>query len=79
MSPPYMGARREGFIADMYVPPQHRGGGIASGLHEGALRFFREAGLEAVALTVQERNAQGRNFWQRLGYQDTVREMRMRI
>jgi len=79
MTPPYMGAEREGFIADMYVHPDYRRSGVASQLHEGALQFFREAGVETVALTVLQRNEKAHRFWERLGYQDYLQEMKMKL
>ena len=63
---------RRGFIHHTAVAPEHRRRGIAKRLAEAALNALKCLGINKVALLVFERNKEGNEFWEKLGF--TARE-----
>ena len=63
---------RRGFIHHTAVSPEHRRRGIAKRLAEAALNALKGFGISKVALLVFERNKEGNEFWEKLGF--TARE-----
>ena len=63
---------RRGYIYHTAVSPEHRRRGIAKRLTEAAVNVLKGFGISKVALLVFERNKDGNEFWERLGF--TARE-----
>ena len=63
---------RRGFIHHTAVALEHRRRGIAKRLAEAALNALKGLGINKVALLVFERNRDGNEFWEKLGF--TARE-----
>ena len=63
---------RRGYIYHTAVSPEHRRRGIAKRLTEAAANALKGFGISKVALLVFERNKEGNEFWERLGF--TARE-----
>lgn len=59
---------RRGFIHHTAVSPEHRRRGIAKRLAEAALNALKGLGINKVALLVFERNKDGNEFWEKLGF-----------
>lgn len=59
---------RRGFIHHTAVSPEHRRRGIAKRLAEAALSALKGLGINKVALLVFERNKDGNEFWEKLGF-----------
>ena len=59
---------RRGFIHHTAVAPEHRRRGIAKRLVEAALNALKGLGINKVALLVFERNKDGNEFWEKLGF-----------
>lgn len=62
---------RRGYIYHTAVSPEHRRQGIAKRLVEAALDALKEQGINKAALLVFERNKNGNEFWENIGF--TVR------
>lgn len=63
---------RRGYIYHTAVHPAFRKRGIAKSLVEKTLSALKKIGINKAALVVFERNKDGNNFWQKMGF--TVRE-----
>lgn len=63
---------RRGYIYHTAVHPDYRKMGIAKNLVQHALDALEEIGIHKAALVVFERNANGNDFWEKLGF--TVRD-----
>lgn len=63
---------RRGFIHHTAVSPEHRRQGIAKRLAETALTALKRLKISKVALLVFERNKEGNEFWENIGF--TARE-----
>ena len=59
---------RRGFIHHTAVSPEHRRRGIAKRLAETALNALKGLGINKVALLVFERNKDGNEFWEKIGF-----------
>lgn len=63
---------RRGYIYHTAVHPDFRNQGIARTLVETVMKALKECGISKVALVVFERNQNGNDFWEKLGF--TVRD-----
>lgn len=63
---------RRGYIYHTAVSPEHRRQGIAKQLAEAALNALKNLGINKAALLVFERNRDGNEFWENIGF--TARE-----
>lgn len=63
---------RRGYIYHTAVNPKYRKQGIARQLVNTAIDALKLVGINKVALVVFERNENGNNFWEKLGF--TIRE-----
>jgi len=69
--------REAGFIADLFVAPAHRRQGIARRLVETLNAWFAAQGVQMVEWSVAAANAEGLRFWEALGGQPIMVQMRM--
>lgn len=63
---------RRGYIYHVAVSPQYRKQGIASQLVDTALQALKQCGINKVALVVFDKNKNGNQFWESLGF--TIRD-----
>lgn len=63
---------RRGYIYHTAVHPDFRNQGIARTLVETVMKALKKCGISKVALVVFERNQNGNDFWEKLGF--TVRD-----
>lgn len=63
---------RRGYIYHTAVNPESRRMGIASRLVDASLNALKQQGINKVALVVFDRNKDGNEFWEKLGF--SVRE-----
>ena len=63
---------RRGFIYHTAVNPNYRNQGIATKLVDAAMDALKTNGINKVALVVFDRNEEGNEFWDKVGF--TVRE-----
>ena len=68
--------RRAGFIADLFVLPAYRRRGIARRLVAALNAWFAEQGMRIVEWNVAAANVEGLRFWQALGGQPIMVQMR---
>lgn len=66
---------RCGFIHDLYVPPPHRGRGVARGLVQAACERFASMGLKQVRLHTGAFNDEARRLFEGAGFRACVVEM----
>ena len=59
---------RRGYIYHTVVNPQYRKQGIAKSLVDSAMTALKKIGINKVALVVFERNENGNDFWEKLGF-----------
>lgn len=58
-----------GYISDLYVSPAKRGTGLGKKLVEAMHGWFAERKIACTQLQVYRANCQGREFWNRMGYE----------
>lgn len=63
---------RRGYIYHTAVNPQYRKQGIARRLVDTAMQALEQCGINKAALVVFDKNENGNEFWEKLGF--TVRE-----
>jgi ribosomal protein S18 acetylase RimI-like enzyme len=61
-------ARTNGHVCQVSVTPEAQGRGLGATLVVGALRAFREQGLESATLSVTVANARAHRLYERLGF-----------
>ncbi len=59
-----------GYISDLMVRPELRGGGLGRALLGAAERFLRDRGAASLSLYTLARNARARAFYAAAGYRD---------
>ena len=64
-----------GFIHDVVVTPEARGGGAGTRLLEAAAEWLEAAGAPRVMLATAHRNQNARRLFERLGFRPTMIEM----
>lgn len=64
-----------GFVHDILVHEDSRGGGIARLLMDAALVWFRERGVPRAILWTAARNTQAHRLFERFGFRNTMIEM----
>jgi len=70
---------RAGFLADIYVRPEHRGKGIGRGLVSSLADWFRSRGIEHMEWYVASANHSGIAFWLAMGGRDVMTRMRLTL
>lgn len=60
--------RRQGYIAGVYMQPEHRGCGLTEVLFVEALEWAWAIGLEQVRLIVHENNGRAMAFYRKAGF-----------
>ncbi len=76
--PPFA-ERRRGHIEHLVVRPDARRRGLGRALVDEALAWFRASGVVRVELQVDDRNPEGRAFWQRLGFGEVAHVLEHRL
>jgi ribosomal protein S18 acetylase RimI-like enzyme len=64
-----------GFIHDVVVDEEGRGGGVGTALIEAAMEWLRSRGAPRVVLWTAERNESAQRLFARLGFRRTMIEM----
>jgi GNAT superfamily N-acetyltransferase len=67
-APPVLEERRRAEVADLWVEPSARRGGLGRALVEAATAWARERGAPRIEVRVVAGNAEGQGFWRALGY-----------
>lgn len=68
-----------GFITDLCVHEDHRSKGIGEKMLKEIFAWFKSKGIERVELFALEKNARGRKFWKRVGFEDYMHRMVVKI
>jgi ribosomal protein S18 acetylase RimI-like enzyme len=68
VGPAHLGSPRTGAITHIHVAPDGRGRGLGSALYDACATWFRGRDVRAVELEVLAGNAEGRAFWEALGF-----------
>ena len=66
---------RAGFVHDIFVDEQCRGGGIANALLNAAFEWMRERGVPRAMLWTASANEHARGLFERRGFRSTMLEM----
>ena len=66
-----------GFIADIYVEPQHRRRGIARQLFHAICDWFAAQGVRQIEWQVAVANSDARRFWEAVGGRALTMRMRL--
>ena len=70
---------RYGYINNLYVSPERRGGGLGRELMKQADEFFRSRGIRRVRLTVTHNNESAVELYRACGYQVDRWEMQKKL
>lgn len=62
---------RSGFLDDLWIEPDHRGGGLARRIVAELLDFAAREDIQEVALEYALHNPEAEAFWDRLGFRPT--------
>jgi len=68
-----------GFVFGLYTRPEVRGRGVARALMRAIAEALHEQGREHVVLSVDTPNAGARAFYERLGFVDAARTLRVDV
>jgi ribosomal protein S18 acetylase RimI-like enzyme len=68
-----------GFVFGLYVRPEYRGRGHARGLMRAVAEALRHDGKSYIVLTVDTPNAAARALYDRLGFVDAARTLRLDV
>ena len=77
--PPYFGGGQAGFISDVFVSPEHRGGGLARRMLDAAARWFRSQGVVRLELQVIPGNRGARDAYLKLGWKEELTQMALSL
>ena len=75
-TPPYIGGERVGFVGGLYVLPEYRSKGIGEQLYNHLETWFKTKKTHSFELQVLCGNHSGMKFWEKLGYQRELLQMR---
>ncbi len=78
-APPVHMIQRFGVIDGLFVTDEFRRLGIGSKLVNLAMEWFEERELSMIQLSVASMNEKGIRFWERCGFVEVMRRMRMEI
>jgi len=78
-APAYLGGALVGEISDLWVEPELRHQGAASGLVQLAMQQFQTLQVHSVEVQVMAANAQGIAFWQAQGFTPELLQVRRLI
>ncbi len=68
-----------GYVSDLFVKREFRGGGIGKALLEKTLEWFRKKGLKFASLKVNSVNSKAHSFYLKEGFSDFKVEMRKKL
>jgi ribosomal protein S18 acetylase RimI-like enzyme len=68
-----------GFVFGLYTRPAARRRGVATALMRAVADALHEAGRRHLVLTVETPNEQARAFYDRLGFEDAARMLRIEV
>jgi len=77
--PPPFDAPRHGFITNFVIAEQWRGRGLGQQLYQAIAAEFEKAGLTEVRLSVSVKNPASNAFWQQMGFEPFVVQMRRAV
>jgi ribosomal protein S18 acetylase RimI-like enzyme len=76
LMPDYLGAHKAGVVQHVYVQEAHQRKGIAEALVSALEQWFREKQVQSVELQVITHNDKALQFWQKMGYEPELRQLR---
>ncbi|MFX0094355.1 MAG: GNAT family N-acetyltransferase [Candidatus Hodarchaeota archaeon] len=76
-SKPFIVPNEIGRIADAFVAEKYRGSGIGKQIFKKIIDWFRQNQINYVELSVDSRNKTGLNAWQKLGFKEYMKKMRL--
>tara|TARA_B100000315_G_C14416254_1_gene513356 strand:+ start:136 stop:621 length:486 start_codon:yes stop_codon:yes gene_type:complete len=76
---PIFNIGRYGQITDLYVKKEYRGQGIGKELINQSKKFFKTNKLKFMELTVSHNNHQSIKFYQKYGFKESLKRMRVKI
>ncbi|MFX0097933.1 MAG: GNAT family N-acetyltransferase [Candidatus Hodarchaeota archaeon] len=68
----------QGTICDVFVSEQHRGKGLAAGMYQESLKWFKERGCSYLQLCVYENNPAA-EMYKKWGFDDYIRCMKKKL
>ncbi len=74
--PPFFEHRYRGYIHDVFTKEQFRRTGVGRRLVEELFAWFRLHGVSVIELTVAANNTDALPFWERLGFQTYMHQMK---
>ena len=78
-TPPIHFERERGFIDIAFVREKYRHHGIGTVLIERVLKWLKSKDLVKIRLTVASRNPTGVSFWKKMGFDDMMQIMEIKI
>ena len=78
-TPPIHFERERGFIDIAFVSEKYRHHGIGTVLLERVLKWLKSKGLVKIRLYVASRNPIGVSFWKKMGFDDIMQIMEMKL
>lgn len=75
-TPEHVGRQKVGLLANHFVVPAERRTGTGRALHDALLAWFEERSCASVELQVLQGNPGARAFWESLGYEAELTQLR---
>jgi len=79
MAPEVFNSVMTGYISEIFVEEGYRGSGLALQLTDGVIRWFKSRSISTVRLNVNSENSQASRFYEKLGFMEVNRTLRLNI
>ncbi len=76
---PFLNLKKAGRISDAYVDENYRNRGIGKAMFEELKSWFKKNGINFLTLSVDVRNKDGYAFWKKMGFEEWMVRMKMKI
>ena len=78
-APEMFGGFKTGYISEVFVNEDERGNGLALSLMEKAFEWFKTKDVESIRLNVNSQNIRAIRFYERLGFKEVNKTLRLDI
>ena len=79
LGPDYLGNKRVGTVAHFYIKEAFRGKKISHEIFQKMKKWFLEKKAESIELEVIQENEIALAFWQKMGFQTELKQLRMKL
>lgn len=79
LGPDYLGNKRMGTVSHFFISENYRGNNLAAQLFQLMKDWFELKSVESIELQVIHQNENAYFFWQKMGFQSELKQMRLMI